>query len=201
MQQRPKKLLDHVRDAIRLKHYSRHTEEAYVTWIKRYIFFHDKRHPKEMGAAEIEAFLTHLAVQQKVAASTQNQALSALLFLYRDVLRQPLDGPIDAIRARTPTRLPPVLTTEEAVQVIEALSATHALMATWLYGTGMRRMACRRLRVNGLDVAQQQIIVRDGMDDRVTRLSASLGVPLQDHLSRVQCLHAHDVAHRVAPVS
>jgi hypothetical protein len=105
MAQRPQKLLDHVREAIRLKHDSLHTAQAYVTWIKRYMFFHDKRHPKDMGAADIEAFLTHLAVQQKVAASTQNQALSALLFLYRDVLRQPLDGPIDAIRARKPKRL------------------------------------------------------------------------------------------------
>ena len=105
MEQRPKKLLDHVRDAIRLKHYSRHTEQAYA-WIKRYMFFHDKRHPKDMGAEEIEAFLTHLAVQQKLAASTQNQALSALQFLYRDVLRHPLDGPIDAIRARKPNACP-----------------------------------------------------------------------------------------------
>src|SRR5262245_57193517 len=202
MEQRPKRLLDRVRDAIRLKHDSRHTEEAYVTWIKRYIFFHDKRHPKDMGAAEIEAFLTHLAVQQKVAASTQNQALSALLFLYRDVLRHPLDGPIDAIHARKPKRLPTVLTKEEALQVIGALSGTHALMAKVLYGTGMRLMECLRLRVKDLDFAQQQIIVRDGkgMDDRVTILPASLVVPLQDHLSGVQHLHAHDVAQRVAPV-
>jgi integron integrase len=202
MAQRPKKLLDHVRDAIRLKHYSRHTEEAYVTWIKRYIFFHDTRHPKAMGAAEIEVFLTHLAVQQKVAASTQNQALSALLFLYRDVLRQPLDGPIDAIRARKPKRLPTVLTKEEALQVIEALSGTHTLMAKLLYGTGMRLMECLRLRVKDLDFAQRQIIVRDGkgLNDRVTMLPASLVVPLQEHLSRVQRLHAQDVAHRVAPV-
>jgi integrase len=126
-----------------------------------------------------------------------------LLCLHRDVLRQPLDGPIDAIRARTPTRLPTVLPTEEALQVIEALSGTHALMAKLRYGTGMRRMACRRLRVKGLDVAPRQIIVRDGqgMDDWVTMLPASLGVPLQDHLSRVHRLHAHDGAHRVAPVS
>jgi integron integrase len=202
MEQRPKKLLDHVRDAIRLKHYSRHTEQAYVTWIKRYIFFHDKRHPKDMGAAEIEAILTHLAVQQKVAASTQNQALSALLFLYRDVLRHPLDGPIDAIRARKPKRLPTVLTKEEALQVIGALSGTHALMAKVLYGTGLRLMECLRLRVKDLDFAQLQIIVRNGkgMDDRVTMLPASLVVPLQEHLSRVQRLHAQDVAQRVAPV-
>ncbi len=155
MEQRPKKLLDHVRDAIRLKHYSLHTEHAYVTWIKRYIFFHDKRHPKDMGAAEIEAFLTHLAVQQKVAASTQNQALSALLFLYRDVLRHPLDGPIDAIRARKPKRVPTVLTKEETLQVIGTLSGTYALMAKLLYGTGMRLMECLRLRVKDLDFAQQ----------------------------------------------
>jgi integron integrase len=202
MEPRPKKLLDHVRDAIRLKHYSLHTEHAYVTWIKRYIFFHDKRHPKDMGVAEIEAFLTHLAVQQKVAASTQNQALSALLFLYRDVLRHPLDGSIDAIRARKPTRLPTVLTKEEALQVIGALSGTHQLMAKMLYGTGMRLMECLRLRVKDLDFAQQQIIVRDGkgMNDRVTMLPASLVIPLQAHLSLVKQLHAQDVAQRVAPV-
>ena len=128
MAQRPKKRLDHVRDAIRLKHYSRHTEEAYVAWIKRFLFFHNTRHPKEMGGADIEAFSTHLAVPQKVAASTQHQALSTLLCLSRDVLGQPLDGPIDAIRARKPRRLPTVLTKEEALQVIGALSETHALM-------------------------------------------------------------------------
>jgi integron integrase len=191
-----------VRDAIRLKHYSRHTEQAYVTWIKRYIFFHDKRHPKDMGAADIEAFLTHLAVQQKVAASTQNQALSALLFLYRYVLRQPLDGPIDAIRAHKPKRLPTVLTKEEALQVIGALSGTYELMAKVLYGTGMRLMECLRLRVKDLDFAQQQIIVRDGkgLDDRVTMLPASLVIPLQEHLAQVQRLHAQDIAQRVAPV-
>jgi integron integrase len=202
MQQRPKKLLDHVRDAIRLKHYSRHTEQAYVTWITRDIFFHDTRHPKDLGAAEIEAFLTHLAVQQKVAASTQNQALSALLFLDPDGLRQPLDGPIDAIRARKPKRLPTVLTIEEVLQVMGALSGTYELMAQVLYGTGLRLMECLRLRVKDLDFAQQQIIVRDGkgLDDRVTMLPASLVVPLQEHLSRVQRLHAQDVAQRVAPV-
>jgi integrase len=183
MEPRPKKLLDRVRDAIRLKHYSLHTEHAYVTWIKRYIFFHDKRHPKDMGAAHIEAFLTHLAVQQKVAASTQNQALSALLFLYRDVLRQPLDGPIDAIRARKPKRLPTVLTKEEVLQVIGALSGTYELMAKVLYGTGLRLMECLRLRVTDLDFAQRQIVVRDGtvMEDRVTMLPASLVGPLQEH--------------------
>jgi site-specific recombinase XerD len=115
MEHRPRRLLDQVRDAIRLKHYSLRTEEAYVTWIKRYILFHNKRHPKEMASAEIAAFLTHLAVDQQVAASTQNQALSALLFLYRDVLNTPLDLHIDAMRAKKPKRLPTVLTKEEAL--------------------------------------------------------------------------------------
>jgi integron integrase len=195
MEKRPKKLLDHVRDAIRLKHYSLHTEQAYVTWIKRYIFFHDKRHPKDMGGAEIEAFLTHLAVHQKVAASTQNQALSALLFLYRDVLRQSLDRPIDAIRARKPKRLPTVLTKEEALRVIGYVSGPYELMAKLLYGTGLRLMECLRLRVKDIDFAQHQIVVRDGkgMEDRVTMLPASLVVPLQEHLARVKRLHAHDL--------
>ena len=118
MTKRPKKLLDQVRDAIRVKHYSIRTEEAYVTWIKRFILFHDKRHPLEMDVPEIEAFLTHLAVDQNVAASTQNQALSALLFLYRHVLNKELEGPIDAVRAKRPKRLPTVLTKEEVRKVI-----------------------------------------------------------------------------------
>jgi site-specific recombinase XerD len=163
MAPRPKKRLDYVRHAIRPTHDSRHTEEAYVTWITRDMFFHDTRHPKDMGAAAIEAFFTHLAVQQKVAASTQNQALSALLCLYRDVLRHPLDGPIDAVRARKPRRLPTVLTTEETLQVIETLSGTHALIAKVLSGIGMRLMEGLWLRVNDRDVARRQIMVRDGM--------------------------------------
>ena len=145
MQRPPKKLLDQVRDAIRLKHYSIRTEEAYVNWIKRCIFFHNKRHPKEMGVLEIEAFLTHLAVNERVAASTQNQALSALLFLYREVLQQDLDGPINAIRAKRPKRLPTVLTKEEVHRVIGYLSGTHQLMAKILYGSGLHLMECIRL--------------------------------------------------------
>jgi hypothetical protein len=160
MEHRPKRLLDRVRDAIRLKHYSIRTEESYVAWIKRYILFHHKRHPNEMASAEIEAFLTHLAVDQK-AASTQNQALSALLFLYRGVLNMPLDLPIDAMRAKKPKRLPTVLTKEETLNVIERLSGTQRLMAKLLFGGGLRLMECRRLRVKDLDFAQRQIIVRD----------------------------------------
>ena len=137
MHQRPKKLLDQVRETIRLKHYSIRTEQAYVFWIKRYILFHNKQHPREMGVPEIEAFLTHLAVGQNVSASTQNQALSALLFLYRQVLRQDLEGPIDAVRAKQPDRLPTVLTKEEVHKVIGQLSGIHRLMAGLLYGRGI----------------------------------------------------------------
>ncbi|HXH13343.1 MAG TPA: integron integrase [Alphaproteobacteria bacterium] len=202
MEYRPKKLLDQVRHAIQLKHYSLRTEEAYVTWIKRYIFFHKKQHPSELGGAAIEAFLTHLAVDQKVAASTQNQALSALLFLYRNVLNTPLDLRIEAIRAKKPKRLPAVLTKEETLTVIERLSGTPRLMAKLLYGSGLRLMECLRLRVKDLDFAQRQIIVRDGkgLEDRVTMLPESLIIPLQEHLAHVKRIHAQDVAHGVAPV-
>jgi integron integrase len=202
MEQRPKKLLAQVRDAIRLKHYSIRTEESYVTWIKRFILFHHKRHPNEMAGAEIEAFLTHLAVQQQVAASTQNQALSALLFLYRNVLNRPLDLSIDAVRAKKPKRLPTVLTKEETLMVIARLSGTQRLMAKLLYGGGLRLMECLRLRVKDLDFTPRQIIVRDGkgMEDRVTMLPESLIMPLQEHLSPVKRIHAQDVAQGVGPV-
>jgi len=196
MTQRPKTLLDQVRDAIRLKHYSIRTEKAYVSWIKRYILFHTKRHPNEMGSAEIEAFLTYLAVDQHVAASTQNQALSALLFLYREVLRKELDLSINSVRAKKPKRLPTVLTKEEVRKVIGHLSGTHRLMVSLLYGSGLRLMECVRLRVKDIDFAQRQIIVRDGkgMEDRVTMLPESLIAPLQEHLQRVKRLHEEDLA-------
>jgi integron integrase len=202
MEQRPRRLLDRVREAIRLKHYSIRTEESYITWIKRYIFFHNKRHPSELGGAAIEAFLTHLAVEQQVAASTQNQALSALLFLYRDVLKVPLDLPIDAMRAKKPKRVPTVLTKEETLMIIECLSGTQRLMAKLLYGGGLRLMECLRLRVKDLDFAQRQITVRDGkgMEDRVTMLPESLISPLQEHLSHVKRIHAQDVAQGVGTV-
>ncbi len=190
-----KKLLDRVRDAIRLKHYSIRTETAYVDWIRRYILFHDKRHPKDMGAPEVEAFLTHLAVHEHVAASTQNQAYSALLFLYREVLHQDL-GPINALRAQKPKRLPIVLTKDEVQRVLSHLSGTHQLMARLLYGSGLRLMECVRLRVKDLDFAQRAIIVRDGKGekDRITILPESLIAPLQDHLQHVRRLHQEDLA-------
>ena len=194
-EQRPKKLLDQVRDAIRLKHYSIRTEEAYVNWIRRYILFHNKRHPTEIGAPEIEAFLTHLAVKENVAASTQNQALSALLFLYREVLHQDL-GPVDALRANRPKRLPTVLTKEETLRLIGCLSGTHQLMAKLIYGSGIRLMECLRLRVKDLEFERRAIIVRDGKgaQDRVTVLPDSLIPPLQEHLQRVKALHEQDLA-------
>ncbi len=195
MESRPKKLLDQVRDAIRVKHYSIRTEEAYVNWIKRFIFFHNTRHPREMGVSEIEAFLTYLAVDQHVAASTQNQALAALLFLYREVLRKDLERPVDSVRAKKPKRLPTVLTKEEVFKVIGFLSGTHQLMAKLLYGSGLRLMECVRLRVKDVDFAQHQIIVRDGkgMKDRVTMLPEILVLPLQEHLRHVKLIHAGDL--------
>lgn len=196
MAQRPKKLLDQVRDALRLKHYSIRTETSYVAWTKRYILFHNKQHPLDMGSAEIEAFLTHLAVNDKVAASTQNQAFSALLFLYREVLRKDLEFPVDSIRAKKPKRLPTVLTKEEVRKVIGCMSGTHRLMASMLYGSGLRLMECVRLRVKDIDFAQGQITVRDGkgMEDRVTMLPAALAVPLEGHLEHVKRFHEEDLA-------
>ncbi|MCP4422905.1 MAG: integron integrase [Chloroflexi bacterium] len=195
MPDRPKKLLDQVRDAIRIKHYSIRTEKAYVDWIKRFILYHDKRHPNEMGVREIEQFLAHLAVARNVAASTQNQALSALLFLYRDVLHQDLGRPVDVLWAKKPRRLPVVLTKDEAMRVIAAMNGTHQLMLKLLYGTGMRLMECVRLRVKDIDFAQSQIIIRDGKGrkDRVTVLPQTLIAPLQEHLYGVQQLHNRDL--------
>ena len=195
--QPPKKLLDQVRDAIRLRHYSLRTEDTYVEWIKRYILFHHKRHPKDMGAAEIEAFLTHLAVIDHVSASTQNQALSALLFLYRYVLNLKLDQPIHATRAKRPERLPVVMTRDETLRVITALSGAEQLMAKVLYGSGLRLMECVRLRVKDIDFAQHQIVVRAGKGDkdRTTMLPDSLVETLHTHLDRIELLHQHDLAH------
>jgi integron integrase len=192
---RPKKLLDQVRDAIRLKHYSYRTEQAYVGWIKRYLYFHGVRHPSEMDASEVKAFLTHLAVKENIAASTQNQAISALLFLYREVLHQDL-GPVDALRAKRSKRLPTVLTKEETLRLIGCLSGTHQLMAKLIYGSGMRLMECLRLRVKDLEFERRAIIVRDGKgaQDRVTVLPDSLIPLLQEHLQRVKALHEQDLA-------
>ncbi len=194
MNQQPKKLLDQVSDTIRGKHYSIRTEQAYVNWIKRYILFHDKRHPKEMGSAEIAAFITYLAVEKNVAASTQNQALSALLFLYREVLE--IDpGPVDAVRAKKPRRLPHVLTKEEALIVIAALSGDYQIIAKLMFGSGLRLIECLRLRIEALDFGYRQISVRNstGEIDRVTMLPETLIAPLRQHLLRVRLYHRRDL--------
>jgi site-specific recombinase XerD len=169
-----------VRHAIETRHYSRRTEKAYVLWIKRYIFFHGKRHPAEMGAAEVAAFLTSLAVQGKVAASTQNQTLSALLFLYREVLGIDLPWLDDVIRAKRPLHVPVVLTREEVRAVLQRLDGVPRLMAVLLYGAGLRLLECCRLRVKDVDVATNQLTIRDGKGhkDRATmRPASSTGPP------------------------
>jgi integron integrase len=190
------KLLDQVRDAIRLRHLSRRTEEAYLGWIRRFILFHHKRHPNDMGVEEVQAFLSHLAVHAQVAASTQNVALNALLFLYRYVLHQPWPelGPI--AHAKRPRRLPTVFTQEEVTAVLAQLHGTSLLMASLLYGAGLCLMECLQLRVKDLDFASQQIVVRDeqGAQDRLTLLPQSLVAPLQRHLIKVQALYEEDVA-------
>jgi site-specific recombinase XerD len=147
----PKKLLDQVRDALRVKHYAYSTEESYLQWIRRYILFHNKRHPKDMAEPEVQAFLTHLAVHDNVAASTQNQALSALLFLYRHVLNQPLAETVDAVRAKQSKHLPTVLTLDEVRRLLQQLEGTHQLLAKLLYGAGLRVKEGLRLRVKDLD--------------------------------------------------
>jgi integron integrase len=189
------KLLDQVRDVIRRKHFSIRTEQTYVDWIKRYIFFHGKRHPNEMAEAEITAFLTHLARAGKVAASTQNQALSALLFLYREVLQQNI-GWLDQVeRAKRPARLPVVLTKDEVRRLFAHLHGTNRLMAGLLYGSGLRLMECVRLRVKDVDLGYLRVTVRDGKGgkDRITMLAVNAAKPLERHLQKVKAQHEQDL--------
>ena len=196
MVEQPKKLLDQLRDVLRLKHYSYRTEQTYVDLAHQFICFHHKRHPNEMGAPEVEVFLTHLAVELKVAASTQNQALSALLFLYRYVVRQELALSIDAVRTKKSRYLPTVLTQEEAMAVLDQLSGTYQLVAKILYGSGLRLSEALQLRVKDLDFAHQQIVVRDGKDgnSRVTPLPNSPVARLKDHLHLTRLQHQQDLA-------
>jgi len=190
------RLLEQVREAVRTRHYSLRTEEAYIRWAREYILFFDKRHPAEMGAKEVSAFLSHLAVERNVAASTQNQALSALLFLYREVLALPIGWVDDVERAKRPKRLPVVFTREEVRAVLSHLRAEMWLMASLLYGSGLRLMECVRLRVKDVDFAQLQIVVREGKGDkdRITVLPASLVQPLEKQLERAKALHEMDVS-------
>src|SRR5579859_1775317 len=177
------RLLEQVRDRIRLKHYSIRTEEAYVEWIRRFILFHDKCHPREMGAAEVERFLTHLAVQGKVSASTQNQAKSALLFLYKEVLGEELPWLDNIEMAKRPQRLPVVLTRMEVDAVLNRVHGTNGLIARLLYGSGLRLMEAVRLRVKDVELETCEILVRDGKGakDRVTMLPSSLLDALRAH--------------------
>ena len=193
---KPKKLLDQVRDVLRTKHYAYRTEQSYVDWIRRFILFHNKRHPQEMREAEVEAFLTHLAVERHVSASTQNQALSVILFLYRPVLKSHLAESIESVRAKRSTYLPTVLTVEEVRLLLQHLEGLPQLMAKLLYGSGLRIIEGLRLRVKDLDFGQSQIIVRDtkGDRDRVTMLPQQIRELLQAHLVQVKQLHLNDLS-------
>ena len=190
-----KKLLDQARDRLRAMHYSYRTEETYIDWMRRYIIFHKKRHPGEMGVPEIQEFLTHLATERNVAASTQNQALSAILFLYREVLHQKVE-PVLLSRAKRPERLPTVLTREETLHVINNLDGIHKLMAQLLYGSGLRVMECVRLRLKDIDFDYKTITVRDGKGekDRVTPLPDSVIPGLQRQIERVRLIHDEDLS-------
>jgi integron integrase len=191
----PLKLLDQVRDRIRVKLYSIRTETQYVQWVRRFILFHGKKHPRDMGAPEVEAFLTHLAVDGHVAAATQNQALSALLFLYKEVLAIDLPWLNDVTRAKRPQRIPVVLTRDEVHAVLDRMSGVYGLMARLLYGTGMRLMECVRLRVKDVDFGRGEILIRDGKGakDRVTMLPQSLVSSLQSNLQRRRTLFDDDL--------
>ena len=189
------RLLDQVRDNLRVHHYSLRTEDAYIQWIKRFIYFHNKRHPNDMGEPEITAFLTHLAVDRNVAASTQNQALSAILFLYKKVLKKELEWLDDVVRAKRPSRIPIVLDRDELKPLLNHLTGTNQLLGYLLYGTGMRIMEALRLRVGDIDFSYQQIIVRSGKGnkDRVTILPERLIPHLKRQLEKTRILHNQDL--------
>jgi len=188
------KLLDQVRATIRTLHYSIRTEQAYVDWTRRFILFHNKRHPKDMGKEEIEAFLTHLAVERRVSASTQSQAKAALLFLYQKVLKLEVDWLNDVVTAKQPQRVPTVLTSEEARSLLARMEGETWLVAALLYGSGLRLMEACRLRVLDIDFEMLQITVRNGKgaEDRVTMLPVSLVDPLKSHLQLVKLQHERD---------
>lgn len=190
------RLLDLVRARIRAKHYSRRTELSYVHWIKRFILFHGKRHPVEMGKVEVEAFLSHLAVQRNVASSTQNLALAALLFLYKEVLEVDLPWLDNVTRAKKPKRLPTVLSRNEVSQVLEQVEGTTGLIIRLLYGAGLRLSEALRLRVKDVDIEMSQITVRDGKGgkDRVTVLPTALVESLQQHLAARRNIYTKDLA-------
>lgn len=189
------RLLDQVREMIRYRHYSLRTEKVYVHWIREYILFHSKRHPAQLETHHITEFLSHLAVQKNVAAATQNQAASALLFLYREVLGRPLENIGEVKRARMPERLPTVFTRDEVKVILAHLDGTKWLMASLLYGAGLRLMECLRLRVKDIDFSTNQITIREGKGnkDRVTMLPRILKDALKQHLLKVKLLHEQDL--------
>jgi len=190
------KLLDRLREALRSRHYSRRTEETYCLWVRRFIYFHNVRHPAEMAEPEIDALLTHLAVKEKISSSTQNQALSALLFLYRHVIGREVGDLGKVIRARKPKLLPVVMTREEVKAVLGHLTGDIWLMASLIYGAGLRLMECLCLRIKDIDFERSEITVCDGKGakDRITMLPESLCVPLQDHLEKVKAIHPRDLS-------
>jgi integron integrase len=192
----PPKLLDRMQEAMRSRHYSRRTEQTYSHWVKRFIFFHHVRHPADMAEPEINAFLTHLAVKGKVSVSTQNQALAALLFLYRHVIGREIGDLGEVVRARKPTRLPVVMTREEVKALLANCTGDKWLMISLMYGAGLRLMECLRLRIQDVDFSRNKILVRDGKGakDRITMLPETLKSPLQAHLEKVKVVHEKDLA-------
>ena len=191
----PPKLLDRLRIHLRTRHYSIRTEEAYVDWARRFILFHGKRHPQDMGAAEVEAFLSHLAVDRQVSASTQNQAKAALLYLYKQVLQVDLPWLDEVVQAKRPRRLPVVLTPGEVRDLLLHVQGTAGLIAQLMYGTGLRLLEALRLRVKDVEFARREIIVREGKGnkDRVTVLPENLIAPLQAQLQKARALHEKDL--------
>ena len=194
--QKQPKLLDRVRLKIRQKHYSPRTEKTYVKWIYRFIVFHKKRHPSKLGAKEIDAFLNHIAVNWHVSASSQNQALNAIVFLYKQVLEQPFDEKLNFLRAKDKKRLPTVLTTSEVADILTHISGVPKLIVQLLYGAGLRLNECLTLRVKQIDFARNRINVIDGKGgkDRITLLPKMLNETLADHIRKVRNLHKLDVA-------
>ena len=196
MRNPPAKLLDQVRQRIRLKGYSIRTEKTYVSWIRQFILFHGKRHPQDMGKPEIEAFLTYLVMKRNVASATQNQAFNSILFLYNHVLDVEMPEDINACRSKKPVRVPTVMTREETLKLIGSMHGTHQLMAKLMYGCGLRVIECVRLRVKDVDFAMNQIVVRDGKGkkDRITVLPDGVKSLLEEHLVYVKRLHQSDLA-------
>lgn len=194
MGSRPAKLLDRVGYRIRVKGYSIRTEQSYVSWARRFILFHNKRHPRDMGKDEIEAYLTHLAVNRQVSPSTQNQAFNALLFLYRNVLEIEFPENINAYRSKRPARLLTVLTKVETMKIISMITGFHQIMVKILYGSGLRAIECSRLRMKDLDFDMNEIMVRDGKGkkDRVTILPDDIKDSLRKHLIFIKQMHEND---------